>query len=91
MDVTDGSKQLLSAERASMEVWHRHLGHLNSRALSFLAKDNLIAVSNPQRGKTMFEPYFVAKTHKHPHHSHSTNYNVLDLIFLDIWGPSPVE
>lgn len=74
-----------------MELWHRRLGHLNSHAISVLVRENAIVVADSKCGNVVCELCLISKTHNLPHPSKSTVYiDPLELLFIDIWGPSPV-
>lgn len=41
---------VLSVEKASLELWHHRLFHLNTKAISVLSKHNVIDVIRPDQG-----------------------------------------
>lgn len=40
-------EEVFVLEKGSLALWHHRLGHLNSRAISILTKNNIIDVTRP--------------------------------------------
>lgn len=79
---------LLLFENSSYFLWHCRLGHLKSNSLSVLLKDGLIKSSTKMLNS--YDACFVGKSHVLPHPSRHTTYKLLELVFSNIWGPSPI-
>lgn len=78
----------LMCENSLSFLCHCRLGHLNSSYLSVLVNDGLIKSST--KLNKCCDACFAGKSHALPHPSRCTLYDPFELVFSDIWGPSPV-
>ncbi|KAF7809961.1 Retrovirus-related Pol polyprotein from transposon TNT 1-94 [Senna tora] len=80
-----------SATVTPYTLWHCRLGHCNSATVMEVLKQCNFSISN----KSAFEfceACCNGKHHKLPHPSSPNVYNVpLELIYTDLWGPSPIK
>lgn len=78
-------------EKASVDVWHARLGHPSLHIVQqILSRFGLPSLSN-KGPYQVCEACAMSKSHKLPFvSSHSKSTGPLDLIFSDVWGPSPV-
>ncbi|KAF7802369.1 histone deacetylase [Senna tora] len=72
-------------------LWHCRLGHCNSATVMEVLKQCNVSVSN--KGAFEFcEACCNGKHHKLPHPPSPNVYNTpLELIYTDLWGPSPIK
>lgn len=75
--------------RVPANVWHARFGHTNhSTTLHLLHSYNLPCNSNKL---PLCHPCCMAKAHQLPFTtSMSTSTSPLELVYLDVWGPSPI-
>ena len=80
----------LIGERTSLTTWHSRLGHPAFRIVSsIIARFGLPTISN--KSEPVWSACFSAKSKQLPFYSSFTQINApLDLIYSDLWGPSPV-
>ena len=80
----------LVGERTSSAHWHRHLSHPAFQVVQcILSTFKLLVSSNKDCGPCSVCP--IAKGYQLPfYYSNSSICNPLDLIYSDVWGPSPV-
>lgn len=75
----------------SAEVWHQHLGHLQSSSSQLLKNKGLIDVSGTNKLKHLCDSCHLGKLSRlsffSSKHSSST---IFDKIHCDLWGPTPV-
>lgn len=85
---TSSPSQSFLCQRVSLEVWHRRLGHPTYQTVKHLvSKFSLPVSSNKIPGVCSAK----GKSHRLPFPvSQSISYHLLDLIFSDVWGPSPI-
>jgi hypothetical protein len=87
--VPSSTSQTLVGERTSSQSWHQRLGHPALRNVNFvLSKFQLPVLSNKAPAPSTVCPR--AKGHQLPFSASQTSIcNPLDLIYSDVWGPSP--
>jgi hypothetical protein len=79
----------LSGVRVSLEGWHKRLGHPAFPTVSKIISKFELPVSNKIRPSVCSDCQ-MAKSHSLPFPlSASQSHGPLDLIFSDVWGPSP--
>jgi len=83
-----GGGVAFTCEAESHFLWHCRLGHLNSKAMSVIINNG--SILSDQNKNISCDSCFAGKAHVSPHPSQKTSYKPLDLVFADIWGPSPV-
>jgi len=79
-------------ERASLDRWHCKLGHPALRVVNHIIRAHQLAVlKNKTNNVSAICPACrMGKSHELPYHlSPSVSHFPLDLIFTDVWGPSP--
>jgi len=70
----------------SAQLWHRHLGHA-----SFLVLNKAISIAPRNKLTSICSDCQLAKSHGMPFkHVHVSVLKPLELIYLDVWGPTPV-
>lgn len=76
--------------KASARTWHLQLGHLHSKAMKKLNKENLIAVTDVKSIQDSCDDCCITKCQKLQYNKRSTIYEYpLELVFADVWGPVP--
>ena len=80
----------LVGERTSLDHWHRHLGHPAFQVVQrILSTFKLPVKFNKNCSPCSVCP--IAKGHQLPFYESSSSIcNPLDLVYLDVWGPSPI-
>jgi hypothetical protein len=79
----------LVGERASLDRWHCRLGHPSLRIVSQVVRTNALATLK-NKASTVCHACRLGKSHELPFHlSSSISMHPLDLLFTDVWGPSP--
>ncbi|KAK9057449.1 hypothetical protein SSX86_022284 [Deinandra increscens subsp. villosa] len=82
-------KVSFSATRASPSTWHKRLGHPHSQLLKSMLLAHKLPLTN-HCFDTFCDSCSVGKSSKlHLPLSNLKSHNVLDLVFCDVWGPSP--
>ncbi|KAJ0017847.1 hypothetical protein Pint_11186 [Pistacia integerrima] len=78
-------------ERVLVPQWHARLGHPALRTVKeILSKHHLAVTKN--KSFPVCHACQLGKSHKLPFHlSHSVSSTPFELIFMDVWGPSPTE
>jgi len=83
------SRFALVGERASLDRWHCRLGHHSLWIVSQVVRTNTLATLK-NKAFTVCHACWLGKSHELPFHlSSSTSMHPLDLLFTDVWGPSP--
>ena len=78
--------QALSSVRVSTNIWHRRLGHA-----SFPILNKAILLPIPNKNTSICFECQLAKSHVMPFKNvHVSALKPLELIYSDIWGPTPV-
>jgi hypothetical protein len=85
----------LTSSSGSLNLWHRHLGHLNSHAITRMADDCLVTrmdITDREPSASPYKPCLQGKqTHKAICKVMSTcNNDVLGHVHTDMCGPLPV-
>lgn len=74
----------------STSTWHHKLGHPSSKIMKHLVSSHHIPISPPSSHEC--SSCHCAKSHKLPFSNHHLNSSrPLELIYSDVWGPSPVR
>lgn len=78
--------------RASYDLWHARLGHVNHSVISFLNRKGHLSLTSLLPSPSLCNTCQLAKSHRLPYsrNEHRSSH-VLDLIHCDLWGPSPVK
>ncbi|KAI0507419.1 hypothetical protein KFK09_013544 [Dendrobium nobile] len=86
---TGTKPQALSATTTSSTRWHRRLGHPHQQIISTISKHNRnLGIPTTIVSCSMCK---ATKGHKLPFPTSSShNYKPLELIHMDVWGPSPI-
>lgn len=82
-------------QAVAFDIWHRRLGHAGADTIKRMIKGNLVdgvEVVGPTEMKALCEDciYGTHTTHPFPDSS-STETEALQRVYIDIWGPSPVQ
>ena len=78
--------------KTSVHEWHKRLGHPSSRTLYSLLKKFSLPVSSKNMSSALCSSCQCNKSHKLPFTVSSlTSYSPLEIIYTDVWGPTPVE
>jgi hypothetical protein len=77
------------------KIWHRRLGHIPVNAILQMLKGNLIDGLNAEgeaKLKALCEDYLYGKHTMHPFNN-IVNWetNVLECVYIDIWGPASIQ
>lgn len=73
------------------QPWHHKLGHPSHDVLKHVPKLCNVSIPNKQFDESC-NAYCMGKVHRLPSTSSTTIYtNPLELIFCDLWGPSPIQ
>ena len=83
------SKSVFSAVKASTNIWHQRLGHPHHQTLSTILSINLIPVSNKHFDNNCVACRMGKSSKLSLHTQVPRSNNILDLVFCDVWGPSP--
>lgn len=79
----------LVGERTSSAIWHERLGHPNPQVIRSVLRRHQLPYSSSSLPTC--DACCRGKTHKLPHYSSTTTYKQpLELVFSDVWGPSPI-
>ena len=70
------------------DTWHRRLGHCSNKIVKHVM--NLCRIPCSEKNKLVCQACCLGKLHKLPFSiSDSVYHYPLDLIYIDVWGPSP--
>ncbi|KAL4587788.1 hypothetical protein LXL04_000662, partial [Taraxacum kok-saghyz] len=84
------SSVAFSGIRTSLQGWHRRLAHPHEPLLRRLVSAFHLPVSS-NKFPTVCEPCQMGKSHRfHLPSSHVTSSKPFELVYSDVWGPSPV-
>ncbi|KAJ9557137.1 hypothetical protein OSB04_011751 [Centaurea solstitialis] len=80
-----------TSSRASYELWHARLGHINFAVISLLNKQGLLSLTSVLPKPILCEPCQLSKSHRLPFQDNTKrSSDPSDLVHCDLWGPSPV-
>ena len=78
--------------RASYDLWHARLGHVNHYVISFLNRKGHFSLTSLLPSPSLCNTCQLAKSHRFPYsRNERRSSHVLDLIHCDLWGSSPVK
>lgn len=78
--------------KAALHDWHKRLGHPSTRTLQHLIKTFSLPLSSGSNNFSSCNSCQCNKSHRLPFNVSSLkSRGPLDLIYTDVWGPSPVE
>ena len=78
--------------RASYDLWHARLGHVNHSVIYFLNRKGHLSLTSLLPSPSLCNTCQLAKSHRLPYsRNERRSSHVLDLIHCDLWGPSPVK
>ena len=85
------SKFAFVGVKTSLDSWHNRVGH-PSKILNHLISKNLPILSNQHKSSVFCDSCLCSKSHKQPFGGSSLKIRKdLDLVYFDVWGPSPVK
>jgi len=77
-------------ERTSIIGWHQRLGHPSSKVIDRMISLFSLPVSSNSSTSHFCDSCSINKSHRLPFHKHGlTSSAPFDLIYTDVWGPSP--
>jgi hypothetical protein len=86
----DKSHAALIGEKVSLDQWHLRLGHPASQVVSQVIKSNKLPVVSSNLS-SICSSCQQGKSHRlHFSSSPSISSSPLQLLFLDVWGPTPI-
>ena len=78
--------------KAPMQDWHKRLGHPSDRTLQYLVRHFSLPLSSKSVSSNLCPSCQCSKSHKLPFSESSLkSRGPLDLIYTDVWGPSPID
>ncbi|KAJ0837252.1 putative RNA-directed DNA polymerase [Helianthus annuus] len=81
-----------SCPKASFELWHSRLGHVNFDIINMLKNNGLISFTSVLPKPGVCSPCELAKSKRLPFSINNKRASSpLELIHCDLWGPSPVK
>ena len=84
-------KRACVGQKLSPETWHNRLGHPSSKVFQFLASNQIIP-STSFKKEFNCDSCMCSKSHRLPFGMSSLiSRKPLDLLYTDVWGPSPVK
>ena len=88
-----GSKIAYVGVKVSLDNWHNRLGHPSTKILSHLVSNKTLPMSLSQSKSNVFcDSCHCTKSHKLPFGvSTLKSRGLLDLVYSDVWGPSPIK
>ncbi|KAF7782993.1 hypothetical protein Agabi119p4_2369 [Agaricus bisporus var. burnettii] len=79
----------------SLEVWHRRLGHISVEVIKRMLKEDLVdglSIAGSMEMKGLCEDCIFGKHTSHPYNNPASPENhPLKRVYIDLWGPSPVQ
>jgi histone deacetylase 1/2 len=85
-------KQILGVIKPSTSRWHSRLGHPSIPIVERVVKDNNLPCVSEESSSSVCDSCLKAKSHQLPYPiSTSVSQAPLDLIFSDVWGPTPTS
>jgi len=77
-------------ERTSINGWHQRLGHPSSKVVARMITSFSLPDSSNSSISHFYDSCSINKSHCLPFHKHGlTSSTPFDLIYTDVWGPSP--
>jgi len=77
-------------ERTSISGWHKRLGHPSSKVVDRMISSFSLPFSSNSSTSSFCDSCSINKSHRLPFHKHGLTSSVpFDLIYTDVWGPSP--
>ena len=77
-------------ERTSINGWHQRLGHPSSKVVARMITSFSLPISSNSSNSHNCDSCSINKSHRLPFHKHGLNSSApFDLIYTDVWGPSP--
>jgi hypothetical protein len=85
-------KQCLNVTKPSTEQWHSRLGHPSFKIVSCVLRDHELPFESNKNVTHVCDACQQGKSHQLPFpKSVSVSKTHLELIFLDVWGPTPTS
>jgi hypothetical protein len=83
-------RQALSSSRVSFERWHHCLGHPSPSIVQRVLKNNNLPVDGKYSSESVCDACLQGNMHQLPYpKSSSMSKFLLELVFSDVWGPTP--
>jgi hypothetical protein len=80
----------LSSVMVSFERWHHRLGHLSPFIIQRVLKNNDLPFNGKSNSESVYDACQKGKMHQLPYTKSSSVSKVpLELVFSDVWGPTP--
>lgn len=84
------NKQAYGVTKLSSSLWHDRLGHASFSLVERLLRNNKLSYVRERSSETICDSCQKAKSHQLPYPiSTSVSTKPLQLIFSDVWGPTP--
>ncbi|KAJ0853298.1 putative RNA-directed DNA polymerase [Helianthus annuus] len=81
-----------SCPKASFELWHARLGHVNFDVISMLKTKGYVSFTSVLPKPGLCSPCELAKAKRQPFLSNDKRASLpLEIIHCDLWGPSPIK
>lgn len=79
--------------KTSFDVWHNRLGHPSSKILKYLVSNKILPIESSRSCSSFFcDSCLCNKSHRLSFGVSSlSSRGPLDLIYTDVWGPSPIQ
>jgi histone deacetylase 1/2 len=85
-------KYVLGVNKPYIERWHSCLGHPSFSIVSHVLKNNKLSCNSESTNESICDLCQRAKSHQLPYSkSHNIASTPLELIHLDVWGPTPTS
>jgi hypothetical protein len=85
-------KYVLGVNKPYIERWHSCLGHPSFSIVSHVLKNNKLSCNSESTNESICDLCQRAKSHQLPYSkSHNIAFTPLELIHLDVWGPTPTS
>jgi hypothetical protein len=97
MNVTNPVANIAQSSRKPVpfDIWHRHFAHAPIDTIARMAREDLVGglkASGEPRLDALCEDCIFGKHTMHPFHNRPiTETTALECVYVDIWGPAPVE
>jgi hypothetical protein len=86
------NKQALSVVKPSVYLWHHWLGHASTSIVQHILSRHKLSFVNDVNNKHVCDVCQQGKSHQLPYpKSTSVSTSPLDLVFSDVWGPTPTS
>ena len=80
------------SKSTSPVIWHHRLGHPSIKTLQFLGTSSLVSFSSSLSSDFFCESCLCNKSQRLPFGDSSLQSSgPLDLVYIDVWGPSPIK